>query len=116
MLKALKNLIPLDHKVALYVPSLLPDGTVIENRESYINRVRKLFSSLFGGCTSTKAVGSWVLETGKVQNEGIEVVFSYTTELTEESIESVIDLATALKHELKQEAISIEVDNKLYFI
>ena len=116
MLKALKNLIPLDHKVALYVPEKQLDGTLIENRELYVNKVRTLFSSLFGGCTSTDAIGSWVLTNGKLQNELIKVVYSYSTQLTNELIESVIEFAMILKSELNQEAISLEVDNVLYFI
>ena len=115
-MKQLKNMFKLSHRVAVYVPSKQQNGDKISNRTAQISKVRNRLSVMFGGCTSTKAVGSWVLQSGKLQNEPVELCYSFASELTEEHIQQLIDIGTGLKQDMNQEAISIEIDGELYFI
>jgi len=115
-MKQLINLIPLNHKVAIYVPSTVKVDKKVSNRKQVDATLTRL-SQLFGGATSTKAQGSWVTETGKLVKEQITVVYAYCTEdLLQAHINDVTGYCEALKAEMEQEAISLEVDNQLYFI
>ena len=116
MNKKLKNLIKLGSKVAVYVPSTLRVSEAIENSE-YVQRTLEFLSEKFGGATSTKAVGCWVSKENGLIREAIEVCYAYTnTAGLEANIEAVIEYCEMLKKEMSQEAISLEINNELYFI
>jgi hypothetical protein len=115
-MNALQKLEGLNHQVILYIPSTVDVNKKINN-EKYINQVHELFSELFGGSTENKAIGSWKSEELGIVKENITQVGSYTSkEGLNNNIGKVLEYANTLKVELKQEAISLEVDNVLYFI
>ena len=113
--KALKGLFCLDHNVKIYVPSTIDVNKKIDN-SSYVKQALELFSDLFGGATSYDAKGAWLSKKGLVV-EDVKIVESYATkEALEKGLNKVLRYAEKLKRELKQEAVSVEYDNKLYFI
>lgn len=111
-----KNLIPLNHKVAIYVPSTQGVNTEANNQK-YIESTAQLLSNCFGGATSTEAVGYWVSDNEGLVKEHPVIVYAYAQEQDFiESIDLIIDYCYKMKQELEQEAISLEIDNKLYLI
>lgn len=117
-MKQLKNLFNLSCSVSVYVPSTKNVNEVLSEsaREEYVKMVLEALSNLFGGATSYDAKGSWVSNKGLVL-EDIKVCKSYcTSEQLKAGVDKVIGLCQELKSELGQEAISLEINNKLYFI
>ena len=114
-MKNLKHLIPMSHKVTIYVPGT--NGIYAEaNNAEYAEKAATLLSSLYGGATQNENVGYWDSEAGILVKEKIITVFSFAAELTEESLDAVVTFCENMKSELKQEAISLEIDGELYFI
>lgn len=115
-MKTLKNLIPLNHKIMIYIPSTQGVSSEVDNSR-YVEATAKLLSNCFGGATSTQAVGYWVSDSEGLVKEHPVLVYAYAQESDFiKNIDLIIDYCFQLKEELKQEAISLEIDNKLYFI
>lgn len=116
-MKNLSNLIRLSAKIAIYVPSTINVDQTADNSKQ-VDRVLRSLSVWFGGATASDAVGAWVSDTtGATVTEKIKYCFSYcTTDLLNKHIDDVLNLCTALKNEMGQEAISLEINNELYFI
>lgn len=112
----LKKLIPLNHKVTVYVPST--QGVYAEaDNSQWVNATAELLSNCFGGATSTQALGYWVSEEAGLVKEHPVLVFAYAKEDDFiKKLDLVIDFCYKMKDELEQEAISLEVDNQLYLI
>ena len=116
MKKTLKNLIVLESNVKIYIP-----GTIEKNKEfdnsKFVDNTLKLLSDYFGGSTSYAAIGCWNSQNLGLIKEKITICESYCKEIDlKKHIESIIDYCENLKKELNQEAISLEVNNKLYFV
>lgn len=115
-LSKLVNLVKLDCKVSIYVPATTGVNTPIDNREQ-VDRALKLLSSLFGGATSTDALGAWVTTTGDLVKEKTTLVFAYcNTSKLKKGIDNVITFCEGLKSDLGHEAVALEVNGDLYFI
>lgn len=113
--RQLKGLFCLDHNIRLYIPTTINISEKADTA-TYLDKALHLFSRLFGGSTSYDAKGSWVSNQNLVI-ESVQIVESYATkEQVARGLEEVIRFAHKIKTELKQEAVSLEYDNKLYFI
>jgi len=114
--KKLKNLIKLGSKVSIYVPSTIDINKDFDNK-IIVDKTLSLLSEKFGGATSTKAIGCWVTNSKDLVKEQVTLCYAYTDSITlEKEINNIIDYCLKLKKELKQEAISLEINNELYFI
>ena len=114
--KQLKGLFSLDHQVRLYIPSTTNINEKTDTT-AYFTEALALFGELFGGSTGTDAIGSWVSPERGLVTEKITIVESYATkEQISAGLGEVIRFAHKIKTELSQEAVSLEYDNKLYFI
>ena len=115
-MKKYKNLIPLNHKVTIYIPGTNGVSTEADN-SAHVEATAVLLSNCFGGATSTEAVGYWVSDAEGLVKEHPVLVYAYAKEEDfVKNIDIIIDYCYQLKNELKQEAISLEIDNQLYFI
>ena len=115
-MKQLKNLIKLGSKVAIYVPSTVETNKQIDSSE-YVKKTLEFLSQSFGGATSTAAMGCWMSQQHGLIRESVEVCYSYTDTVNlEKNIDAVLNYCESLKKEMKQEAVSLEVNNELYFI
>ena len=82
----------------------------------YVNNTLEFLSNIFGGATSYKAFGAW-LTNNKLVKENINIVLSYCNQKDlENNIYKIYEYCLNLKIELKQENISLEINNELYFI
>lgn len=114
--KKLKNLISLDCKVMVFIPTTTDVNKKADNTKE-VNNCLSLLSECFGGATSTNALGCWISQNEGLVKENITLCYSYTTtDGLNQNIEKVIEFCEMLKKTMKQEAISLEVNGQLYFI
>lgn len=115
-MKILQNCIELSSSVKIYVPSTIDIDQTFDNAE-IIDNTLKFLCLEFGGATASKAVGNWLVAPNELVKEDITLVLSYTTQdQLEKSINKVIEFCQKMKLDLRQQAIAIEVNNKLYLV
>lgn len=112
----LKQFSSLDQNIKIYIPSTT-EGNKPADTQRYVTQALTLFGSLFGGATSYDAQGSWLSDRHGLIIEHVTIVESYASRShIRHGIQSVLSYAKMMKNELKQEAVSVEYNNKLYFI
>lgn len=112
----LKNLFKLSSKITVYVPSTIDINTDINNKK-YVNDTATLLSGLFGGATSCETLGYWMSPSAGLVKEHTTMVYAYCSdEDLQKHAEKVIDFCEALKAELKQDAIALEINGEMYFV
>ena len=115
-MKELKNLVALRHKITVYVPATVDVDKAVDN-SAQVDAAAALLSGLFGGATSSPAVGYWLTSSGQLVNEKTTVVFAFADEKAlEDGADKVVDFCRNLKEEMRQEAIALEIDGAMYFI
>lgn len=106
----------LNCRISIYIPSTMNVNEKTDNKK-YVVLISKWMSKIFGGCTAYKATGTWLSDASGLVNEDVTIVYSFTDEKTLKNNESfLINICEWLKKEMRQEAISLEINNKLYFI
>lgn len=108
----------LSFNVKIYVPSTVDVNKEGTNLQKYfVNKGLSLFSSYFGGSTAYKAIGAWNSNNLGLVTEKITIIESYCSpENLENNIENVLNFAREIKSEMKQEAVSLEINSKLYLV
>jgi len=115
----LKNLIKLSSNIKILVPSTVSVDKSLNDSEFNleVDHALTFLGVLFGGSTSSNALGTWVSDDLGLVREKVKVVESYTTsDKLEKYIDDVIDYALKMKTRLQQEAIGLIVNNELYFV
>ena len=108
----------LNHKICIYIPSTF-DGNKPAKRmqRKATAKACKRFSQMFGGATTTKAVGFWFSSEKGLIPEAQNLVYSYCTEADKTAhLDTVLTFAKAVCKYMKQEAVSVEIDGVLNFI
>lgn len=114
--RKLTNLIELSASVRVYVPSTV-DTDVAADTSAVLERVQTHLSNCFGGSTTFAAVGTWVSPGSGLVKEHVSVVQSYCDSATlEKHVDSIVELAESIRTELRQEAVAIEINNRLYLV
>ena len=104
------------HNFKIYVPSTIDVNTNIDNSEK-VNETLQFLSSLFGGATATDASGAWMSETSGLVTEKVTICYAFTNFRNFwKHRKTVKQYAAKLRDEMKQEAISLEIDGNLYFV
>ena len=116
-LNSLSSYFSLNNRVAIYVPSTIDVDVTIDNSK-YVADITKQFCLMFGGATSQNVVGSWYSEElNKVVTENVTIVYSNCSdEQLENNISEVENIAKKLCEDMRQECISLEVNNVLHFV
>lgn len=115
-MKTLKFKFDLDSKVAIYVPSTINVSEETDNRKQVLNVIRRL-SEMFGGATASDAVGGWVSQSGEVIVEKVKVVYSFcTTGQLKDRIDDILSICEDIKNEMKQEAVTLEINGQVKFV
>ena len=115
-MKELKNLVALRHKITVYVPATVDVDKAVDN-SAQVDAAAALLSGLFGGATSSPAVGYWLTSSGQLVKENTTVVFAFADEKAlEDGADKVVGFCRNLKEERRQEAIALEIDGAMYFI
>ena len=82
-----------------------------------LEKTLAFMGQLFGGATSNQAQGIWGSQAAELVSETIYIVKSYVTQCDlDRHLPAVIEYVESLKHELKQEAMALEVNQKLMLI
>ena len=112
----LQNMFKLSSKITVYVPSTCDIDKPIDNSE-WVDSCATLLSNCFGGATSCNALGYWTSPTAGLVKEKSIMVFAYCSDADlNNHIETVLDFCEAMKNELLQDAIAIEINGDMYFI
>lgn len=112
----LKNCLKLSSKITVYVPATNGVDRAADNTEQ-VKKTAALLSELFGGATSTPALGYWMSPAAGLVAEATMVVFAYAADAAlQEHVGRVVELCEELKREMGQEAIALEINGEMYFI
>ena len=85
--------------------------------DTRVNNVRRFLSDKFGGYTSVKATGGFVLKDGKLVKEKVVRVTSFATKKSfDKNRSKVIKQVGAWGNKWKQEAVSYEHEGDLFII
>ena len=105
----LKNCLKLSSKITVYVPATNGIDQAADNTEQ-VKKTAALLSELFGGATSTPALGYWMSPAAGLVAEATTVVFAYAADAAlQEHVGRVVELCEELKREMGQEAIALEI-------
>lgn len=112
----LENAFKLSSRVTVYIPSTT-DVNEKADTSKYIDEAATLMSKLFGGATSTPALGYWLSPAAGLVKEVSTMVFAYCSDNDLASgIDELVNFCEKIKTELKQEAIALEINGEMYFI
>ena len=106
----------LNSKVAIYIPSTINVNQTVNNSEQ-VKKACVFLSGLFGGCTAVNGSGCWVSDTTGLVTEDVKIIYSFCSRLQlMKSKKSIFNYCRELCREMSQEAISLEINNQLYFV
>ena len=112
----LEKAVKLDHRIALYVPGTNGVSEAADNAET-VAAVAGMLSELFGGASAQAVRGYWKSAAGDLVEEKTVVVYANCTgEQLKKSGAAIVAAAEEIKRDLRQEAVSVEIDGTLYLI
>lgn len=104
------------HQIAVYIPTTIAVDQLCDTTP-YVERALALLGARFGGATSTAAQGVWQSQEAGLVRESVYLVQTYATEAAlNRYLDEIVGFVRMIKQELKQEAMAIEVDQKLMLI
>jgi hypothetical protein len=104
------------HQIALYIPTTIAIDRTADT-SSYVERTLTFLGARFGGATSLPARGVWQSEAVGLVQEAVYLVQTYaTTEDLHRFLPEVLAYVKALKTELQQEAMALEVNHQLMLL
>ena len=112
----LASMIELSCSVRVYVPSTAGIDAPIDTT-AIVAATQHRLAEWFGGATTFDALGSWVSPTAGLVDERVRIVQAHCTSAQLEThIELVVQHARTMRRELGQDAVAIEVNNRLYLV
>ena len=108
---------PLDNKLSIYVPSRSEKEVNPLRFKQWHNGTIELLNNLFFGSTELNGQGYWTDANSQVViKEDVTIVYSNFKDSQQDKIKQVISFCEGMKHGLKQDAISLEINGTLLFI
>ena len=106
----------LDRKIVIYVPATAGPADACDN-SAQVDSAARLLSELFGGATIQPGAGCWMSDSAGLVKEATTLVYAFTDAAgMDAGRERVVDFCEALKRDMKQEAVSLEIDGVLYLL
>lgn len=106
----------LSGRVAVYVPSTVDADHAADN-SAMVEYTAAELSRLFGGATAQPAAGYWLSEVHGLIAEAVTIVYSNARpDDIEEHAAEIAAIIRKIKHDLRQEAVSCEINNDLYIL
>ena len=103
-------------RVALYVPSTTETNKATDNG-TQVQRVLTEFCQMYGGATATQAAGGWLSKSAGLVVESVTIIYAYCTRKARRAnMRRLLALAASIREDMRQEAVTIEVNNKIAFI
>lgn len=105
-----------NRQLSIYIPTTLNIDQPIDTTK-YVKESLELFGNLFGGATKKTAEGVWKSAELGLVNEEVYIVTTYSnSEKINLYMDEIINYAREMKIQLQQEAIAIELDEKLFLV
>ena len=103
-------------QIGILIPTRRGNGQH-EDHRAYVASTLEFLGTRFGGATSQEAVGIWNSRESGLIDEKIHRVHAYATAADlRKYMDEVLDYARKLKAELQQEAIALEINQKLTLV
>lgn len=116
VIETLIDRIDRSHQLVLYIPTTIAVDQAFDTT-TYVERTLAFLGERFGGATSKQASGVWRSEMAGLVGETVYLVETYATDADLMiHLDAVVAYIKQLKHELGQEAMALEVDQKLILI
>lgn len=113
---AFADALALSSRVAIYVPTTTDTDTPTDNA-AQVAKVAETLSSFFGGATAQNGRGYWLSDTVGLVAEGVTIVYANATPAgLAEHAADIRALAESIKQEMRQEAVSVEIDGALFIV
>ena len=113
---ALADSLEFTGQIGVYIPATVGVDQEVDTK-AYVEKTLAFLGGLFGGATSTGARGVWKSNEIGLVSENIHMIQSYATQDDlDRHVSEVIEYVETLKKDLKQEAIALEVNQKLMLI
>lgn len=117
-MEVFKGAARLPDRVAVYVPSTVDvdgDGRYLADRKT--KETAEALSALFGGCTITEASGCWMSDKAGLVTEAVKIIYANAApgEIAKHA-DDILQIARSIKTDMKQEAVSIELNSVLYLV
>ena len=108
----------LTNRIAIYVPSTYNGNKPARRlQKKACKHVAKYFCRYFGGSTATTATGFWQSETLGLIAENVTIIYANCTENDlQNNVQNVLTIAKAICKYMKQEAVTVEINNTLQFV
>lgn len=109
----------LNKKVAIYIPGTIDINKKISlaEHEKYIEKIAGIFSDCFGGASTQSICGFWKAKSGELVKENNTIVYAFCDKRRlYRNRNRILKLAEAMRNELSQEYISVEINNRLLFV
>lgn len=104
------------HQISVYIPTTVAVNKKIDAR-NYVSRTLSFLGERFGGATCSQADGIWNSDKAGLVNEVVHIVITHTTEDDlNQHMDEVIEFVRNIKNELTQEAMALEINQKLILI
>ena len=104
------------NQIGVYIPTTIAVDQKA-NTSEYVEKTLSFMGKLFGGATYEKVQGVWNSQEAGLVQEDIHLVRSYCSQpVLDKHMGEVVDYVETLKQELQQEAMALEVNQKLMLI
>ena len=106
----------LPSRVAIYIPSTTDTNHTADNSR-LVEYVAATLSRLFGGATSQSASGFWMSDKCGLVAEAVTIVYANATpEALDTHAATLRNIAERIKTEMRQEAVSVEINGTLFIV
>lgn len=110
------NLLGYTNQVGVYLPTTIGVDKQADT-SSHVEKTLSFMGRVFGGATHEKVQGVWNSQEVGLVEEDIHLVRSYCSQpVLDKHMGEVVEYVEALKQELQQEAMALEVNQKLMLI
>jgi hypothetical protein len=104
------------NQIGVYIPTTIAVDQKV-NTSEYVEKTLSFMGKLFGGATYQKVQGVWNSQEAGLVQEDIHLIRSYCSQpVLDKYMGEVVDYVETLKQELQQEAMALEVNQKLMLI
>jgi hypothetical protein len=116
ILEEMLNRLGMTNQIGIYIPTTVAVDQLADT-STHVQKTLAFMGRIFGGATHEQVHGVWNSSEAGLVTENIHLVRSFCSQTTlDGQMGTVIDYVEALKKELQQEAMAIEVNQKLMLI
>lgn len=110
------NQFGLAHKVEIIVPTTIGAESIADNTP-YVKHVMEILALTFGGSSAYEQKGAWISDdSGDMIEEHSTVVYSNASDLDDEKLNTVYELAEEVCRMMSQECVAVTIDGTMYFV